>query len=886
MAEYVEDTGDGSTTLRRHTPPTKPADTRAGAATVAAATPPAPVPAPVAAPGSEAGEVASGVRVRVLVPLAATLLLLVVAFVWVFVLETQSRQAEDMARTAASVEAMLQKKSTDGVALMRSVMELTMSDTRLAQAFRARDRDTLLALSTPLLDELRSRNRITHFYYILPDSTILLRVQSPELSGDKIERLVLREAQQTGQPAWGNEQGPLGTFPLRVVYPWRVRGELIGYLEMGIEFEDLMRSIRQFLGVDVFVALDKKLFDRPRFEQAQKSRLRPVQWDEFPGLLVLSRTIETMPPPVANYLRTLNGQHVKRTFEVSWPGNVAQAVVLPFANLRGDTLGEMVVVRDITTGAADRRNAILGVAALGVLMGGALMAAFYVLLGRVQHVVAMRTARLTEAQRVLTQEQLDRQRAEHGLRLQRERNDLLEARSHMLQDLVQAKRALEARTGELAHSISLLHATLDSTADGILATQFTGGSVCANAKFTQMWGIPLSMLARGVDAELFAYMAPQLKQPERFIARIEDLFACPQSEAFDVLELRDGRVFERYVKPQRIDGKAVGIVCNFRDITQRKRVEADLQAAQSKLESGQIDTGAALLNDVSEVLDRMKSSASAIGTQLRGWDAAGLGRAVRLLNEHAGDLDEFLTRDPKGLLLPAYLGELAQVLQNGQSGVFQEVEVLTQGVGQIRDLLSSQVPQAGAGGGRPTLQIGELLEDALRLHRSALARHGVKVVKEFTALPTMQLDRHRLLLILINLIGNAKHALLATSGREPSITLRVALLDGPTLRVEVQDNGAGMAPDQMARTFAPGFMHRSDGHGFSLHSCVVAAREMGGALTGRSDGPGTGSTFTLELPVAGPDDNPGDSRPALMEPGSKGRNTAPLVEPPASPQPA
>jgi hypothetical protein len=219
MAEYVEDTGDGSITLRRHTAPTRPADTRDGPATVAAV---APAPAPPAAPlASDADGVASGVRVRVLVPLAVALVLMVLAVVWIFVLETQSRQAEDMARTAASVEAMLQKKSTDGVALLRSVMELTMGDTRLEQAFRARDRDTLLALSTPIFDELRSRNRVTHFYFILPDRTTLLRVQSPEAHGDKIERLVLREAQQTGQPAWGNEQGPFGAFPLRVVYPWR-----------------------------------------------------------------------------------------------------------------------------------------------------------------------------------------------------------------------------------------------------------------------------------------------------------------------------------------------------------------------------------------------------------------------------------------------------------------------------------------------------------------------------------------------------------------------------------------------------------------------------------------------------------------------------------------
>lgn len=873
MAEHVEDTELGATTsaLRRTALP---------AAVQAADTAPAPVTAPPADGGpGEAEEVASGLRLRVLVPLGASLVVLLLTFVSIFVLETQARQAEDIARTAASVESMLGKKSADGVALMRSVMELTMREVRIEQAFRSRNRDALLALSKPVLDELRLRNRITHFHYILPDRTAFLRVHTPDVFGDRVELTVLEEAESAAQPAWGHEQGPEGTFPLRVIYPWRVQGELIGYMEMGIEFEDLMRSIRQFLGVDVFVAIDKKLFDRRRFEEAQKRKLRPVNWDEFPAVLVLSRTIDTMPPPVAEYVAGLNVQHVKRSFEVSWPGNVAQTVALPFSDLRGETLGEMVVVRDITDAAAERRFAIGGVAALGLLIGGALMGAFYVLLGRVERVVALRTARLTEAQRVLSHEHLERQRAEHGLRLQRERNDMLEARSHMLQDLVQAKRALEARTGELAHSISLLHATLDSTTDGILATQFAGGAICANAKFVQMWGIPRSMLARGVDAELFAYMAPQLKQPERFIARIEDLFAHPQAETFDVLELRDGRVFERYVKPQRIDGKAVGIVCNFRDITERKRVEADLQAAQTALvsSSGQMDTAAAVLNDVGEVLDRIKSSVAAIGGRLRGLDAQGLGRAVRLMNEHADDLGRFLMHDPKGLLLPAYLGDLAQTLQNEQAAVLDEFDALMRHVDEIRAMLDA--PNARPDGERPSMQLDDLLEDALRLHRSSLTRHGVEVVKELTPLPALRLDRHRVLLILINLIGNAKHAVLNGSAAVPRITLRAELVDGAQLHLTVQDNGNGFAPDQLSRLFSQGYHGRTDGHGFSMQSALEAAREMGGSISGHGDGPGTGARFTLILPLESlAIAAPADSQALALTHSGHRRSEAPLIE--------
>jgi signal transduction histidine kinase len=84
------------------------------------------------------------------------------------------------------------------------------------------------------------------------------------------------------------------------------------------------------------------------------------------------------------------------------------------------------------------------------------------------------------------------------------------------------------------------------------------------------------------------------------------------------------------------------------------------------------------------------------------------------------------------------------------------------------------------------------------------------------------------------------------------MTLRVDIADreeGRRLRIRVEDNGEGIPPDNLTRIFAHGFTTRKNGHGFGLHSCALAAKELGGVLTVHSDGPGKGAAFTLEIPV-------------------------------------
>jgi PAS domain S-box-containing protein len=128
---------------------------------------------------------------------------------------------------------------------------------------------------------------------------------------------------------------------------------------------------------------------------------------------------------------------------------------------------------------------------------------------------------------------------------------------------------------ELRGTLSLLTATLESTADGILVVDLEGRVTSYNRKFATMWRIPEDVLATRQDDASLRFAREQLKDADAYQRRVQELYADPEASSFDVLELRDGRLFERYSQPQRIGGAIVGRVWSFRDVSERKRAEEE-----------------------------------------------------------------------------------------------------------------------------------------------------------------------------------------------------------------------------------------------------------------------------------------------------------------------
>ena len=126
-------------------------------------------------------------------------------------------------------------------------------------------------------------------------------------------------------------------------------------------------------------------------------------------------------------------------------------------------------------------------------------------------------------------------------------------------------------------AVSILRATLESTADGIVVVNRHGRVVNFNQRFQSLCRIPESIMNAQDDNRILGHIVDQVKDPETFLQKVGDLYDQPDAQDHDIIEFRDGRVFERYSLPQRIGETYVGRVWSFRDITANKRAEKDLQ---------------------------------------------------------------------------------------------------------------------------------------------------------------------------------------------------------------------------------------------------------------------------------------------------------------------
>jgi signal transduction histidine kinase len=426
---------------------------------------------------ADAKSAISGLRLRVLLPLCLGILLALTVGAAVLVLAQLHHEEHDSELADHSLRVMLDERTAHDVQTMKSLMLLVMDDRRLQQLFLAGDRDALAAATAPLMQGLLARNGISHLYFIRGDRSVMLRAHRPGEFDDRIDRYTLQQAQASGTFHSGYEQGPYGSYTLRVTTPWVVDGRTIGFVEMGVEFEQLIAGIRKALHADVVVVINKSLVNHAKWQTAQGGNARKAPWDEYPGVVVLSRTLDAIPAPVKAYLAKGGGRPAENRFRFREDGRVAQVIARPLNNMRGMVVGEMVMIKDVTEIANDSAVSLAIILGCCITIAAALALFINVVLGRVQKDMAARTARLAETRRVLAHEQVERHRAEVELGLQQERNELLEGRARMAEALSEANRKAEEAlqenekvTGRLREAQSELLATARAAGRAEIAT--------------------------------------------------------------------------------------------------------------------------------------------------------------------------------------------------------------------------------------------------------------------------------------------------------------------------------------------------------------------------------------------------------------------------------
>jgi PAS domain S-box-containing protein len=377
----------------------------------------------------------------------------------------------------------------------------------------------------------------------------------------------------------------------------------------------------------------------------------------------------------------------------------------------------------------------------------------------------------------------------------------------MIEDITLRNKA----EAELDNSVSMLKATFESTEDGLLVVDSDGKIVQLNKKFTDMWHIPEEILVSMEDRLALDYVRNELIDPESFVENVKRLYSKPEETSFDLLEFKDGRFFERYSQPQMINGKDVGRVWSFRDITRQKKAEADLIKAKERAEeSDKLKT--AFLHNVSHEIRTPMNAIIGFST---------------LLNEPGSTEDERR----------------------------QYTDIISRSGSQLLSIINDIVDIANVESGQARVNLSEInLNSTLKsLNEQFSINSKEKNVALVLEMPmadkdsTLVTDNTKLVQILSNLINNA-----LKFTKNGQIAFGYTVKDN-FIEFYVKDTGIGIHPEQYSRIFERFYQIDSaisrqySGTGLGLSICKGYVELLGGSIRVESE-PGIGTCFIFTVP--------------------------------------
>ena len=396
---------------------------------------------------------------------------------------------------------------------------------------------------------------------------------------------------------------------------------------------------------------------------------------------------------------------------------------------------------------------------------------------------------------------------------------------------------------ELARSQAVLSATLEATADGILVVNHRGGLVSCNHRFIKMWRVPSQILQSADERDVLRFMQSQVVDGQTDLQSLMDGTGQGVEEVTSVVELSDGRIFQRHLTVLRPNGKSTGHVLSFRDVTERLRAERALAELNASLE--------AKVRKRTEALAYASRVASA---------------ANQAKSEFLSNMSHEMRTPMNSILGMSYLA-----LRAGPSPKVQDyLERISESGQHLLNLISNILDFSKIEAGKLEIELVDftvdtIFGDVLKQLADLAAQKGLKLVTQVSDNLNHSLrgDPLRIRQILLNFAGNAIK--FSESGK---IELRASVdredAAGAQLLFEVSDKGIGMSEAQASKLFQA--FHQADasttrqygGTGLGLAICRKLAELMGGEVGVRS-AQGVGSTFWFRVPLMW-----GESQPAAL----------------------
>ncbi len=325
---------------------------------------------------------AEHIKTRILFPVTvAGALLILLSLTGAYMLQRKA-VTDSVAQRVSGSNRLLAELIREESQIMSGQIDFLKADPALIDPFMAKDRSLLAERALPIFERMRSRYRITHFYFHSEDRTCFLRVHSPDRHGDLIDRFTMKGAVSNNRPFYGIELGPLGTFTLRSVYPWTVNGVLVGYIELGMEIEHLILLIKQSLNLEMLVLIEKQYLTRHDWESGLEVLGRDGSWDLFQDFVVINETVETSPDLEQKLSIHQKEEHAAFSIELKNRYYMAEGRDLFDAGNR--RVGELVNLVDVTSHHRYLWTLILLISGLSLGVGAALLLFFARYIGGIE----------------------------------------------------------------------------------------------------------------------------------------------------------------------------------------------------------------------------------------------------------------------------------------------------------------------------------------------------------------------------------------------------------------------------------------------------------------------------------------------------------------------
>ncbi len=375
-----------------------------------------------------------GLRTVILLPLALVLMALVAMLNYSLYQHEKQDSDESFAHDLQSAQTYYQHALAARSEKLGVALAVIQHDAQLQAALRAKDRNALLERTESLFVQFHDRYGITHFYFEDVNRVNVLRVHQPERFGDTINRFTTLAAERTGAISSGVELGPIGTFTLRAVVPMHDEHGLVGYVELGEEIEGVLRGIQAIVGVDYLLLIDKHFLTRKAWEEGMRMLKRNADWDRLSAVAMVHQTLDL---PGESVSRIVSGETKSgQPRELTTGGKRYYTGAFPLLDAGGIQVGKLVVLRDRTQNVEEMQATLRSLSQNYLILGGALLALFYLITTRVQR-------RLEKSRQDLVAHGFEREtlQTRHILELEQERDKLRQAQNESQKNAASLSRA-------------------------------------------------------------------------------------------------------------------------------------------------------------------------------------------------------------------------------------------------------------------------------------------------------------------------------------------------------------------------------------------------------------------------------------------------------------